>query len=254
MTSVTFFDTETNSKDDAHIIQITAINEKFHDDMIANLITEYSEYFSLPNWKSIDLHAMAVHHITNDFISSFEPISEEDRADIVDGFFTDSYIIAHNIWFDMKAMENDCIFPISCTPIDTLKIAKDILSEAEAYNLQYLRYYLCLKWEYKPHDSYDDVLLLRDIFDRLYDLWIRRESLEDSYESKMMFLEYWRETTENPVLLKKFTFWKHFWRTFEDVANSPDRSYLDWLYNSEMKKPEDDRNRDLIFTLRRYIW
>jgi len=32
-----------------------------------------------------------------------------------------------------------------------------------------------------------------------------------------------------------------------------DRGYLDWLYNSESGKPEEEQNEDMIFTLKFYL-
>jgi len=85
---------------------------------------------------------MAVHHITNELISDYISLTHEDRTYITNNFFTDSYIIAHNINFDLNILNNDNIQLNNCKIIDTLKLAKDILEDAEAYNLQYLRYFL----------------------------------------------------------------------------------------------------------------
>lgn len=193
-----FFDTETNSKTNPHAVQIVAID-------VTNTV-EHNEYYQPPQSHPIDYHAMAIHHLTNDFISDFPAIDDDERQYLSDTFFTDSFIVAHNINFDLEVLKNDMIPVESCRIIDTLKISKILLEDAEAYNLQYLRYFLDIQDQFEAHDAYDDVLLLIAIFNRLYDRYIKRESIEDNTESKQIFLYWAHEATITPLEIKKFTF------------------------------------------------
>lgn len=241
-----FFDTETNSKNNPNIIQLTIIEPQ------NNII--FNEYYKPKN--PIDFWAMSIHHITNEKISEYKEMEDFTKNSLIFEFFNNNYLIAHNINFDLDALKNDNIIPENCKIIDTLKVSKIILQDLEnppeAYNLQYLRYYLWINWNFNPHDSLDDVKLLIEIFNKLYESYIKNIEYNDEYDlrpSKSDFLDITHKMTIEPMLIKKLLFWKHIWKEIKDVPTD----YLIWLLNSELSKPEKEQNSDMVFTLKQYI-
>lgn len=250
--SITFFDTETTSnKEDAHLCQIACIQltEWITENYESSSIKELNTYYNPP--EAITFQAMAIHHITNEFISDYVSLTYEDRKYITDNFFTDSYIVAHNINFDLNVLKNDDIIPKNCKVIDTIKVAKELLPDAEAFNLQYLRYFLWLKLQYNPHDALDDIKLLKNIYSKLKDIWIINNQENPDFNINH-FNEYCHNITINPQLIKKFTFGKHIGKTIQEVSITS-RDYLEWLWRSENSKPQSEQNKDMIFTLKKYI-
>lgn len=146
-----FFDTETTDVQSKDIIQLAFITSDGK---------EFNEYFK-PE-QEISFGAMAVHHITPEFLedkptfkskmmqdsSSMTLFSEVPLKDYLNGLAKEYIWVAHNAEFDMDVLKKKGVdIP---KYICTLKIARNMLSEddgkrdLESYSLQYLRYYLGL--------------------------------------------------------------------------------------------------------------
>jgi len=128
-----------------------------------------------------------------------------------------------------------------------LRVARHTIESPE-HKLQYLRYLLKLNVEGLAHDAWGDILVLEALFEYLFPIVKEKFLLLTDEE----VLAKMKELTTTPVPLKNFTFGKYNGKTFEEVSKM-DRGYLDWLYNSESGKPEEEQNEDMIFTLKFYL-
>jgi len=243
MNQIFFLDTETTSSDTtkARVVQFSIVSDGYE-----------WEWNTLPP-VDIDIGAMATHHITPKHLSWALKFNDCIGKDILLSLIDGGWIlVAHNAPYDVAVLHNEWI----TVPryIDTLKVAKHILDDSniESYGLQYLRYFYKLddlhEWELRggfAHSALYDTIVLKWFYEFL--------------ESKMKKLHPWQdpiermlELTHTPILMKSFRFWKYNGKTFEEVA-SMDPQYLFWLKSSEMKKPENERNTDMIFTINNWI-
>lgn len=229
-----YFDTETTDATVKDIIQLAFVTDS---DVQLNM------YFK-PK-QQISFGAMAVHHITPEFLEDkpyiedaklpLENIDPEFIGDSLEdylNFLTKKYIwVAHNVAFDLEVLSRKGIqIPEN---ICTLKIARNMLSEGErdleSYSLQYLRYYLGL---YKnenqnhstAHDALSDVHFLRDLFHYL------QEHSTLSAENMMLI-------TKEPQFMRQISFGKYAGRTLEDIVRL-DRNYLEWIVDTMSDKPD----------------
>lgn len=229
-----YFDTETTDATVKDIIQLAFVTDS---DVQLNM------YFK-PK-QQISFGAMAVHHITPEFLEDkpyiedaklpLENIDPEFIGDSLEdylNFLAKKYVwVAHNVAFDLEVLSRKGIqIPEN---ICTLKIARNMLSEGErdleSYSLQYLRYYLGL---YKnenqnhstAHDALSDVHFLRDLFHYL------QEHSTLSAENMMLI-------TKEPQFMRQISFGKYAGRTLEDIVRL-DRNYLEWIVDTMSDKPD----------------
>lgn len=207
---------------------------------------EYSDkdsYFkpSLP----VKIEAMAVHHVTNEMLSEKRPFNESAMKDELSILSFDHVLIAHNAPFDLGMLKKEGV--VFEKWIDTKRVAMHLI-DSPRYNLQYLRYFLGLKpslGELQAHDAIADVRVLECLFAYLFD-HIKQDGDPDIEIKKMI------ELSTTPVLLKILMFGKYINQKFEDVV-AKDVGYLEWLYNSEIKKNQEEQNEDLVYTLKYYL-
>ena len=203
--AILFFDTETTSAENPRLIQLAYKKPG----------VEGEKYMFKPPVK-IEFAAMAVHHITQEMVNDKLLFgTHPDRKDIED-IFSKHTVVAHNARFDIGVMHNEGIEIEDY--IDTLRCAQHLL-DSEAYNLQYLRYSLGLRFdqEINAHDAMSDVIVLEALYNHLH---FKARAIEPIYTE-----DYLRELSKTPVLMKTIPFGKHKGVPFSQIP----RDYLDWL-------------------------
>lgn len=229
-------DLETTSLDEtARIVQLAYKNTETNE-MV-------NELFKPPT--PISFGAMAVHHVTEAMVADKPVFAGGEQKMRLEALLKDNILVAHNAPFDMGILKTEGV--VTGRYIDTLLVCQHVI-KSESHKLQYLRYSLGLNVEGTAHDALGDVLVLEKLFEKLIVLVKQKFGLEkdESAIEKMLTL------TKKPVLLDKITFGKHKDKTFAEVAAS-DRGYLDWLYKSEIQKPEVQQNGNMVNTLKYYL-
>lgn len=241
-----FFDTETTDVQSKDIIQLAFVTSDGK---------EFNEYFK-PE-QEISFGAMAVHHITPEFLedkptfkskmmqdsSSMTLFSEVPLKDYLNGLAKEYIWVAHNAEFDMDVLKKKGVdIP---KYICTLKIARNMLSEddgkrdLESYSLQYLRYYLGLyKKENEEgaiiaHDAMGDVHVLKNLFEYL------KSNSSLSTENMMVI-------SKEPQFIRTINFGKYTGYSLEDLVKI-DREYLEWLLENASDK------KDLVYNVERVL-
>ncbi|MFA7314714.1 MAG: exonuclease domain-containing protein [Candidatus Magasanikbacteria bacterium] len=233
---ILFLDTETTDLDkDTRMIQLAYKNRLTGDTV--------NEYFKPP--KEISVGAMSIHHVTNEMVKDKPSFANSQFKKDLEILLEDYIVVAHNAIFDIGVLQNEGLKTKEY--IDTLRVARHVVESPE-HKLQYLRYLLKLNVEGLAHDAWGDILVLEALFEYLFP-FVKNKFLLITDEE---VLGKMKELTVTPVPLKNFTFGKHNGKSFEEVSKI-DKSYLDWLYNSEMQKPEEERKEDMIFTLKFYL-
>ncbi len=203
-------------------------------------IEVYNEFFSsnIP----ISFEAMEVHGITPQMIEGKPTCQESKSYKRLEELNTnENYMIIHNAPFDLGMLEKEG-FKTKMQVIDTLRVAKHVMSDEKAHRLQYFRYKLGLYKEeqkeadnlgieVKAHDAIGDVLILKLFLSTLKEKVTSKFPNENPVE-KMV------ELTTTPILIETFKFGKHKGKTLKEVATS-DAGYLRWML-SNMENLDDD--------------
>ena len=240
MAEYILFDTETTgNRDEDRIIQVGA--------MIVDAKGEVEVYDELCSTVlPITIEAMAVHGITPDLIEGKGIFAETNFYKTLLSLNTqENYLIAHNMPFDLGMLEKEG-FKSNLKIIDTLRVAKHLLSEQKSKALQYLRYALELyKGEQaeadkynitiKAHDAIGDVLVMKLLLSRLVTL--TKEKFPETNPMKKMV-----ELTQTPIFIETFAFGKHKGKKIADVC-SEDRGYINWMMQNM------DLDVDMKYTL-----
>lgn len=186
-TNLLFIDTETtgNTHDD-RLCQIAYILESENGTK--------TQFESLYNpGKKIPPEASAVTHITNKMVADKPLFQDSSDYPTIKKLVEDSQtiFIAHNAVFDIAMLRNDKIAVDKF--ICTLRIARHLDRDGKIprYNLQYLRYFLEIEIDAPAHDALGDVLVLRELFPRLYKSVARELSIEvpetvTSYDDRVL--------------------------------------------------------------------
>lgn len=241
-----FFDTETTDIQSKDIIQLAFVTTDGK---------EFNEYFK-PE-QVISFGAMAVHHITPEFLeekplfkqrmiqdpNAMTLFSEIPLSQYLNELAKEYIWVAHNVEFDMEVLKKKGVeIP---KYICTFKVARNMLGEddnrkdLESYSLQYLRYYLGL---YKKenggshiaaHDAMGDVDVLKNLFEYL-------QSNSSLTPENMMVI------SKEPQFMRTLSFGKYAGFNLEDIAKS-DREYLEWLKENAREKG------DLIYNIDRVL-
>ena len=221
-----FLDTETTGTDeDDRLCQIAF---KTETGLIVN------ELFN-PG-KQISIEAMCIHHITNEMVNDKPPFKHSNTWTKLTELFADTnnIMVAHNAMFDAAMLQREDVHPQKT--ICTLKMARFLDKEGQIpqYNLQYLRYYLKLNIDAKPHDALGDILVLEALFNRIHAKAMERFGV---YAINKMI-----EVTQNPVLLTRMPYGKHKGMKFEEIPID----YLQWLYDTDL-------DEDMAYTVKHYL-
>ncbi|PHR54381.1 MAG: DNA polymerase III subunit epsilon [Arcobacter sp.] len=240
MAKYILFDTETTgNQDEDRIIQVGAIivDAKGEVEVFDELCSTV-----LP----IKIEAMAVHGITPDLIETKGVFTDTGFYKTLQSLNNqDNYLIAHNMPFDMGMMEKEG-FVSQIRIIDTLRVAKHLLSEQKSKALQYLRYGLELYKEeqaeadkynitIKAHDAIGDVLVMKLLLSKLVAL-TQEQFPGINPMSKM------EELTKTPIFIETFVFGKHKGKKISDVCQS-DSGYINWMQKNM------DLDVDMKYTL-----
>lgn len=249
MPKILFLDTETNELNDKALIQFAGIQVTYGPGQVFKAFKDI--FVKLPAGKKISLMAMSVNHITEeDLEHKWRPL--EDVIPEVNGFLKDCILVAHNADYDKAVLKKNGFYIDESQWIDTYTVAYNLWdeSEVENYQLQYLRYFLKLKFPMEtiiPHDALSDVKVLEKVFDAMYEK-IRKESWsEEDILSSMI------DQTTKWIILRQFSFWQYQWKKISDIAKT-DPWYISRLYKSENSKPEATRNKNMIRTLESFIY
>ena len=192
----------------------------------------------------ISVGAMEVHGITPNMIENMPLCTQTvayKRLEELNN--TENYLIIHNAPFDITMLEKEG-FKTQMKVIDTLRVAKHIFPDEEAYRLQYFRYKMelykeekkeadTLGIEVKAHDAIGDVLILKLFLTKLKSAIIKKYPDENPVD-KMVDL------TNTPILIENFKFGKYKGKSLQEVAQD-DASYLRWMLKSMENLDEDLR-------------
>lgn len=238
---VIFLDTETTDlADDARLVQLAY--------KIQDTDEEVNEFFN-PEVK-ISFEAMSVHHITEKMISNKELFASSVHKVKLQEKLLDNILVAHNALFDIKILENEGIVVDHDKYIDTCRVAQHLI-DSPTHKLQYLRYFLDLDLgdkEINPHDAFSDILVLESLFNFL----VKKMTEDFSFKTEEEILERMLLLSKTPILLKTLNFGKYKDKSFVEVFQN-DKSYLEWLYNSENSKVSSEQNENLLFTLKKVL-
>lgn len=162
--------------------------------------------------RKIPFEAMAVHHITDDMVSS-SPSFEWAWEKRVPGA---DILIAHNADYERKFIKTD--IPFICT----YKVALRVWPDMPSHSLQYLRYALGLPVSVEismPHRAGPDAYVCALLFEKIL-------AQADAPDVETMI----RWSNGHP-LLPRCPLFKHKGKKWADVPSD----YLDWIAN----KPND---------------
>jgi len=260
---ILFFDTETTG-----ILKDSKWKVESNWDMIQ------LAYRILGNWKktdknmffntdtNIEIGSIAVHGIYKELLikkTGWKYLEDNIRTELQETF-SDKIMVAHNMDFDKDVLEKSWI-DYSNKLIDTLKVAKTMLSEWVLYNsdrlepeyvnLQYLRYFFELyeiknsDWELEcttAHDAFWDVVVLENVFYSLFNIIKNKLSIDDNETLNVMQ----EMTNKEYILIKTMMIGKYRWKTFEEVADI-DGWYLEWITKA-------DFTDDIKYTCNYWLW
>lgn len=233
-----FLDTEsTGTEEKDRLIQLAFST----DEAIVN------ELFrpSLP----IEIGAMAIHHITEQMVLDKAPfINSGTQEFLINLIAGGGVVVAHNAKFDIGMLaKEEVIVP---RYIDTLKIARylDPEGKIESYSLQYLRYFLGLVVEATAHDAMGDILVLEQLYQRLYLAMGKKmgAGVAEVLINDGDIINKMIEVSAAPILLARCNFKKHKGELWADIAKS-DPSYMEWALTLK------DIDEDLTHTLKYYL-
>jgi len=151
--------------------------------------------------------------------------------------------------FDMGMMEKEG-FISKIRIIDTLRVAKHLLSEQKSKALQYLRYSLEMYKEeqaeadkyniiIKAHDAIGDVLVMKLLLSKLVALTKK----QFPNVNPMLKME---ELTKTPIFIETFVFGKHKGKKISEVCDS-DIGYINWMQKNM------DVDVDMKYTLNKIM-
>lgn len=230
-----FLDTETTGVESQDVIcSIALVAED-----AKNLSTCHDLVFE---GKKIPPEASAIHHITNEMLQGKSALKESKSfAFLQEHNLKTTTIIGHNVLFDLEKLMA-CGFVFQGDIVDTLRCSRHLMSECDAFSLQFLRYDLKLYKQEKElfmacgididantplqgHHAIVDAVVVKLLFETLLELAPLEELKRLSHEK---------------VLLQKLSFGKHRGKFIEEIAMS-DRAYLEWLLAKGVDLDEDLR-------------
>lgn len=95
----------------------------------------------------------------------------EDVADEVYAMFKDSYLIAHNVPFDMGFLNDEFVAcgrePLNCLKLDTVELSRILYPGAPGYKLSQIASYIGIEHE-EPHRALADAYVTAQLFLGLY--------------------------------------------------------------------------------------
>jgi len=190
---------------------------------------------ALPS-KKVKPNAMAIHHITNEMLSSASKITDTKTYEILNSLNNKKNIlVVHNVSFVEKMLAK-VPFIFDGSIIDTKKAVSNLIEECEQVDLQFLRYELKLyrkenelakklNIELFPHNALSDALHIK----------LLHNYLQEEFDDEKLIID-----TTKSTLIHRLSFGKYRNRHIEDIARK-DPSYLKWILNDLIDVDEDLR-------------
>ncbi len=235
MDKLVFLDTETTG------------NEPIKD-FLVQLCFLHGDQLEVGNFRPpvpISVKAQSIHHITNKMTHGWEEFKTSKMKADLEKVLAGKILVAHNAPYDIAIISKEGVKTGDF--ICTLKVTRFLDEEGviPEYKLQYLRYF----WELEikdayAHDARSDVLVLKAVFDKLYQLMKVRLGSENGVIEKMM------EVSKLPFLIRSFNFGKYKGRRVDEIVQL-DRGYLSWLLEQKLQGNGDEE--DWIYTLKHYL-
>lgn len=203
----------------------------------------FSKYELVNEGKKIPAKASSINHITNEMIKDKSKFRDSEAWKILHvSNNQDSTIIAHNVNFDLKMLQQSGFF-WQGKVVDTLRVTKHLIPECEEFSLQYLRYELKLyrdekkeaqkyNMELLPHNALSDALHVKLLYEYLLEIKGHEELISLSLKN---------------VLIEKFSFGKYSGRYIEEISMC-DRGYLEWMLLHVR-----DLDEDLRYSISRFL-
>lgn len=227
MVKLLFLDTETTglSADDrlcqlAYKIEDTVVNELFNPGV------------------DIGVGAMAVHHITNEQVADKPRFKDSSHYQALKSLLEsdDVILVAHNAPFDVGMIEREGLKVKKF--ICTLKLARYLLKDDPAfdkYSLQHLRYGYGITHEAIAHDAFGDIVILEEVFDRLYTKALRDAAAKGAaigvvYNQQSILDRTLALSMNKFTLIKTMNFGKHEGKQLVDLIKT-EPGYIDWVLN-----------------------
>jgi exodeoxyribonuclease X len=187
--------------------------------------------------KKVMPSAMAVHHITNEMLADAPPFTSSKTAAFLNANNTAEHVIVgHNVEFDLAMLQKEGLV-WQGQRIDTLKCAKQLIPDCEAYGLQFLRYELGLyKNETALAQQHAIPLSAHDALGDAFQTWqLYRALLEFATTDALLAM------TEEVALVHKFWFGKYKGESIEQIAIQ-DPGYLYWMLENMLDLDSDMRH------------
>lgn len=197
------FDTETNDRDNAEIIEASFAPIGFGNPTTVGQITCTRYQPSRP----ITLGAMSTHHITDEMLTGLDPSASFEMPE-------SRYVAAHNVDFDMTAAG---AMGSGAKRIDTCAMARACWPDLDCYSQAALIYHLDRKNARErlkgAHGAAADILLCKTILDACI-----------AHTGVQSWEELWRFSEEARIPVKMY-FGKHVNMPIKDLP----RDYVAWL-------------------------
>ena len=192
----------------------------------------YDEYFSLEAGTNIHYASMAVHHIVPGDLAN-KPLYTEFRLP------TDTtYIIGHNIDYDVAAIARCGQDVQQIKPICTLALARSIWNTLDSHNLSALSYYLSQDLTAtreklrNAHNAKTDVLITADLLEHIIQ-HLGVNSMEELFQA-----------SQRARLPQYMPFGKHKGTALIDVPHD----YARWLLKQDNLEPYLREALEAIFS------
>lgn len=208
----------------------------------------------------VKLTAMAVNNITNRMLEGMPPFKESQMEGILKERGSSHILVAHNVPYDLGMLKKEGISFDDY--ICTLKVAHyvDENCQLEKHNLSYLRYYYDIEIEATAHDAIGDILILEQVFLKLFDqlaiIMLNEGSLSGKLDPNEAVIDKMVEISKRPTLFRKFNFGKYNGEFVKDVASGGSdgkgRSWMKWLLGEKINNPSGQED-DWIYTLDYYL-
>lgn len=215
---IVIFDLETDSlkSEDAKILEIGAVRL----DLTTGRITNRYDHF-VDSGRFIPPEVSAVNHITaRDIVGAYNTVEAGEKFH---NFVKNDIIAAHNANYDIAIIRNEFSSDIwdNSNTLCTMRLAKHLLPDLDAYNLQYLRYYLEI-------DVKGARVNRATAHTALADAELTAKLLSYLWKYTLCTIDEIIKLCWSPIHIKKCPFRKHKGQLWKDVPSD----YIRWCLNN----------------------